>query len=65
MEKRRLMKNSITYKTWLWLGDKVGVLKEHNIMVGRNFMDTYKALSEAFTPELQQMLEKNSDKNKR
>ncbi len=46
----------IRYRLWLWIGQMLGVLKQHNIDVGKNMLDVRSRLEQAMTPELREML---------
>tara|TARA_R100001377_G_scaffold81822_2_gene61582 strand:+ start:701 stop:856 length:156 start_codon:yes stop_codon:yes gene_type:complete len=49
----------IRYRMWIWIGERLGVLKEHNIMVLENTLDVKHRLEKAMTPELREILSDN------
>jgi hypothetical protein len=46
----------IRYRVWLWIGQKLGILKEHNLNITSNILKCRQLLEDAMTPQLREML---------
>ena len=46
--------NNRIYEIWKWIGKKLNVLKHHNIIVGKSWLDTRRVLEEGFNSQLKQ-----------
>jgi len=45
------------YGLWLWVGERTGVLKQHNHKVVVNILETRQKLEKCFTPQMKKLLE--------
>ena len=48
-------KSKIIYRIWLWLGGKLGVVKHHNIIVGKSWLKTRSDLEHSFRNTIKKM----------